>query len=249
MKAMIFAAGLGTRLRPLTDSTPKALIEVGGRTMLERVILKLRDAGVSRMVVNVHHHAAQVVDYLNANGGFGADISVSDETGRLLDTGGGVVHAASLLRAGGAEPVVLHNADILTDFPLGDMIAAHELTAPDATLLVARRKSSRGLLFDGCGVMGGWWRTDGSEIRPAGVNPDNFESFAFGGVHIIAPSVIDALEEYAATAGEVFSITPFYADRCRFMCFRSFMPEGEYRWFDIGRPETLRLARAAFSVG
>ncbi|WP_371136652.1 sugar phosphate nucleotidyltransferase, partial [uncultured Duncaniella sp.] len=122
MKAMIFAAGLGTRLAPLTDSCPKALIEVGGKPMLRRVIERLRDAGVGEMVVNVHHHADMIRRYLEEND-FGVRVMISDESDMLLDTGGGVARASILLE--GDEPVMLYNADIFTDFPIAEMVAVH----------------------------------------------------------------------------------------------------------------------------
>ena len=118
MKAMIYAAGLGTRLRPLTDDRPKALIEVGGKPMLQHVIENIKKAGITRAVVNVHHFAGKVIDFLDRNGNFGIDIAISDESDRLLDTGGGLLKARPLLD--GDEPILLHNADILTDLDLRD---------------------------------------------------------------------------------------------------------------------------------
>ncbi len=240
---MIFAAGLGTRLRPLTDSLPKALIPVGGKTMLERVILKLRDAGIERMVINVHHHAEKIRDFLAMHNNFGVYISISDETAMLLDTGGGVAAAAPLLLDGVDEPVLIHNADILTDFPLADMMADFGLSDRDASLLIADRKSSRALLFDGDGRMRGWCRTDGSEIRPAELVADGLDQYAFGGVHIISPRVIEALVEYAAVNRNVFSITDFYIDTCKDFNYIGWHPAGRFAWFDIGRPATLEAAR------
>lgn len=240
---MIFAAGLGTRLRPLTDSLPKALIPVGGKTMLERVILKLRGAGIDRIVINVHHHAEKIREFLREHDNFGVDISISDETAMLLDTGGGVAAAAPLLLEGAAEPVLIHNADILTDFPLEDMMADFGLSYSDASLLIDDRKSSRALLFDGNGRMRGWCRTDGSEIRPAELVTDGLDRYAFGGVHIISPRVIEALVEYATWRGRVFSITDFYIDTCRDFSYIGWHPAGRFAWFDIGRPATLEAAR------
>ena len=144
MKAMIFAAGLGTRLAPLTDTCPKALIPVGDSPMLSRVIVRLRDAGVSEIIVNVHHHAGMIKDYLAAHD-FGLPVQVSDESDRLLDTGGGVLKAAPLLRGDG--PVVLYNADIFSDFPLEEMMERHNSSGADITLLADSRDTSRYLLF------------------------------------------------------------------------------------------------------
>lgn len=248
MKAMIFAAGLGTRLRPLTDSCPKALIEVGGKTMLERVIERLRKAGVDKMVVNVHHHAGMIEDYLRRNKNFGVDIAVSDERDRLLDTGGGIVKAATLLTDGTDEPIMLYNADILTDFSLPAMLAAHERSGAEATLLVsATRKSSRGLIFDPDGRMCGWINHATGEIRSPGAIPAGARSMAFSGIHIINPSLIAAMASYGETHGDVFSLTPFYTDTCASEEYRAYLQPDTGVWIDIGRPETLAEARRLFA--
>lgn len=240
MKAMIFAAGLGTRLGDITRTMPKALVEVGGEPMLKRVILKLKDAGITTMVVNVHHHAGQIVDYLTANGNFGVDLRISDESARLLDTGGGLLKARPLLD--GEEPVLVHNADILTDFDIPSMLAAHEKSGADATLLVALRPTSRYLLFNGDMSMVGWEnRTTGERRTPLPLRAvENSTPLAFGGVHIISPSLFRALAEYAGDSK--FSITPFYIDACGSLDIRGYLPEESYRWIDIGKPDSLSQA-------
>lgn len=240
MKAMIFAAGLGTRLAPLTDTCPKALIEVGGRPMLRRAIERLRDAGVSEITVNVHHHAGMIKDYIAAND-FGVAIRVSDESSCLLDTGGGVVKAASMLRGDG--PVVLYNADIFTDFPLREMMECHCTSGADVTLLADSRETSRYLLFDASGRMTGWRNVSTGETRspfPAEVT-DRSRQLAFGGVHIINPCVIDRMSEYMPKGK--FSITPFYIEACCELDIRTYTPSGSYTWIDIGRPASLARAR------
>lgn len=248
MKAMIFAAGLGTRLAPLTDTCPKALIEVGGQTMLERVIKRLRDAGVEHMVVNVHHYADMIERYLAENDNFGVDIAVSSERGLLLDTGGGVVRAIPLLTAADpAEPIMLYNADILSDFPIAEMLGQHEATGADATLLVsATRKSTRGLLFTPEGRMAGWANLATGEVRAPGPFTTSCKCLAFGGVHIISPHILSAMAGYGSAHGEVFSITPFYTDLCDLLDIRAYIPSEPYRWIDIGRPATLAKAREMF---
>ncbi len=248
MKAMIFAAGLGTRLRPLTDSRPKALIEVGGETMLGRVIDRLRQAGVNRVVVNVHHHADMIEEYLRRNGNFGADIAVSDERSGLLDTGGGVVKAAPLLTDGTDEPIMLYNADILTDFSIPAMLEAHERSGADATLLVSStRPSSRGLIFDAGGRMCGWVNHATGEVRSPAPLPEGAVSMAFGGIHIINPRLISAMARYGEEHGGVFSLTPFYTDTCATGIYRSFVQPAGGVWIDIGRHETLAAARKLFA--
>ncbi|MDE6174694.1 MAG: NTP transferase domain-containing protein [Duncaniella sp.] len=154
MKALIFAAGLGTRLGSITQTCPKALVEVGGEPMLKRVILKLKRAGIDDMVVNIHHHADMIRDYLSSNNNFGVNILLSDESNELLDTGGGLLKAKDLLVTD--SPVLLHNADILTDFNVSEMIESHRKSEADVTLLVAQRTTSRYLLFDDTLRMKGW---------------------------------------------------------------------------------------------
>lgn len=245
MKGMIFAAGLGTRLRPLTDSRPKALIEVGGVTMLQRVICRLRDAGVTSIVVNVHHFPDMVFSFLHSHD-FGVEVIVSDERSCLLDTGGGVLRARRWLDSG--EPVIVHNADILTDFPISAMAETHQHSGALATLLVDQRKSSRALLFDKSMTMKGWMRTDCSEILPHGLDITALSPLAFGGVHIISPSVFPLLENYSRFHGEVFSIIPFYLSICGVASLIGYRPPHPYRWFDIGTPARLESASRAFEL-
>lgn len=240
MKAMIFAAGLGTRLAPLTDTCPKALIEVGGKPMLRRVIERLRDAGVSGIVVNVHHHAGMIKEYLAGND-FGVPVSVSDESDLLLDTGGGVVKAAPMLA--GDEPVMLYNADIFTDFPIAEMLESHKASGADVTLLADERDTSRYLLFDEAGMMRGWKNISTGEVRSP-FSPETLTAcrpLAFGGIHIINPSVIDRLTAYQPEGK--FSITPFYIAECGTLRIRAYTPSEPYRWVDIGRPASLQRAR------
>ena len=151
---MIFAAGLGTRLRPLTDNKPKALVEVAGKPMLERVILRLKRSGVDEIVVNVHHFGQQIIDFLYANDNFGVTIHVSDEREELLDTGGGILKARKWLDGG--EPVIVHNADILTDFDLDEMMCQHVASEAVATLLVAERDTARYFVFNDAMRLQGW---------------------------------------------------------------------------------------------
>ncbi|MDE6418439.1 MAG: nucleotidyltransferase family protein [Duncaniella sp.] len=239
MKAMIFAAGLGTRLAPLTDHCPKALIEVGGVPMLERVIRRLRDAGVGEIVVNIHHHAVKIREFLDSRPDLAEGVSLSDESELLLDTGGGVVKAAPLLR--GDEPVMLYNADILTDFPIAEMLDRHLSTGADATLLVSpTRPSSRGLLFDTEGRMCGWINRKTGEVKAPAELPAAVTPMSFGGIHIISPSLLGDLERYGK---EVFSMTPFYTDSCAANRYMAYIPTEDYTWIDIGRPETLAKAQ------
>ncbi|MGM9841975.1 MAG: NDP-sugar synthase [Candidatus Limisoma sp.] len=243
MKAMIFAAGLGTRLRPLTDNKPKALVEVAGVPMLERVIVNLKSYGFTDIVINVHHFGEQIIDFVESHRRFDINIAISDERNELLDTGGGILHARHLLDDG--EPFLVHNADILTDLNLSELYAHHLNSHADATLLVAERTTSRYLLFDDNHTLRGWTNIKTGEIRPEGISTADLQTLAFGGIHVISPSIFDALSGY--TDQRKFSITPFYVDSCTSLNIKGFSPAEDYRWFDIGKLETLRLAEQAIA--
>ena len=241
MKGLIFAAGLGTRLHPITLTKPKALVEVGGVPMLGRVISKLKDFGVTDLTVNVFHFANQVIDYIKANNSFGIDIHISDERPTLLDTGGGIVRARRWLE--GSEPILIHNADIFTDFDIAHMLAVHESSRSAATLLASLRISSRYLLFDSEGTMQGWTNKSTGEVKPEGLVAESLTPLAFGGVHIISPSILPLLADYGK---EVFSIIPFYIDFCKKLRITAHIPAQPYNWIDIGKPESLAIARQLF---
>lgn len=240
---MVFAAGLGTRLKPFTLSHPKALVEVGGQPMLKRVITKLRDAGISEIVVNVHHFASQIIDYLRDNNNFGIDIRISDETGMLLDTGGGIKAAAKWL---GDDDIIVHNADILTDFPIREMIDNFYRNDSDATLLAAKRDTSRYLLFDADKIMRGWTNIKTGQVRPEGIATAGLSSLAFGGVHVISKRMLPLISNFT-TEAVPFSIIDFYISYCETRRFSAFTPTEEYLWHDIGKPESLEKAQAALS--
>lgn len=238
MKAMIFAAGLGTRLRPLTDDRPKALVEVGGVPMLERVITHLKDSGFDSIVVNVHHFADKIIDFLSDRDNFGIDIKISDERGELLETGGALVKARRLLD--GPEPILVHNADILTDIDLREMMSRHIADGADATLLAGERSTSRYLLFDNGGRLRGWTNTSTGECSPPEIQPDRFTRLAFGGIHVVSQRLLDEMASRHPSGP--FSITPFYVDSCGDYDIRAYRPEKEYTWHDIGRLSTLQEA-------
>lgn len=259
IKGLIFAAGIGSRLRPLTDKVPKALVEVGGMTMLERNIRRLADAGITDITVNVHHHAAMVREWMEANAGrLGVHLRVSDESELLLDTGGGLLRAFPGIAD--ADAIILHNADIYTDLPLRPMIEAHfshcgSSGKPQAavTLAVAERTTSRYLLFDADGRMQGWQNVNTGEVRPAtaaaglhGAEP--LQQLGFLGIHIVTPALVPSLKAYAAACGEVFSLTPFYTANVGELDILGYRADG-HTWIDIGRPETLARARAIASGG
>lgn len=245
MKGMIFAAGLGTRLKPWTDNHPKALVEINGTPILGLVIKRMIDSGITRIVINVHHFAEQIEDYLLQNNNFGIDISLSDERDQLLDTGGGIVKAAPLLQ--GTEPILIHNADVMSDFDIQEMVRAHVSSGSSATLLCSNRTSTRMLYFDGANRLCGWENKNTGETRPYGFRPgQTTRPLAFGGVHIISPKILCDIVEFGRDRG-AFSIIPFYISASSSTKIVSFEPKSPCRWFDVGRPASLELARTSFS--
>lgn len=239
MKALILAAGVGSRLRPLTDKIPKALIPVGGIPMLERVALRLREAGASSFVVNAHHHAAAVADFCEGlSRRLGAPVSVSREDDVLLDTGGAIRKAAPLLR--GREPFFVHNADVLTDMDLKALYATHKDNGSLVTLSVRARESGRAYLFDPDGRFVGHDDQGAGRVTWIKGPVPGAQRLPFDGVHVISPALLDKLTESG-----VFSITKVYlrlaaagAEICAFRADR-------WSWHDIGTPEKLAAAQAS----
>lgn len=229
-QAMIFAAGLGTRLKPLTDTMPKALVRVGGEPLLHHVVMNLRAAGFDRIVVNVHHFARQIVDYLAANGNFGIDIRVSDESDALLDTGGGIRKAAPLFNPD--EPILIHNVDIMSNVNLAKFYASAK--EHDATLLVSDRQTSRYLTFTDRMRLSGWINTKTGETRgPAPYGTRH----AFSGIHVFSPRLFPLMEGF----GDKFGIIDFYLKACATADIHGCVKPG-LRLLDVGKPDTLREA-------
>ncbi len=237
MKAMIFAAGLGTRLKPLTDHMPKALVPVAGKPMLEHVIEKLKASGVNEVVINVHHFANQIIDFLKAKDNFGIRIWISDETDELLDTGGGIQKASNYLN----EPFLVHNADILSNVDLKALYDYHLTSGNDATLLVSPRKTVRHLLFDENDRLCGWVNKDTLQTKPEGFvyQPESQKELAFGGIHVISPSLFQYMKDWKGK----FSIMDFYLQTCREARLGGYV-KNDLQLIDIGKPETLAQAEA-----
>ena len=232
MKAFIFAAGLGTRLRPLTLDKPKALVEVGGKTMLERTITTLKDAGFNDLVVNVHHFADQIERYLAENDNFGCNIAVSDERALLLDTGGAIASARRLL---GDEPFLVHNVDIISDLDIRGFVASG-LDGALAKLVVSDRPSSRRLLFDGDDCLCGWLNVNTGEVRgPAAETPEICRHIlAFSGIHMLSPEIFDLMNDWPAK----FSIIDFYLATCATHRILAHIPS-TFHLQDMGTPEAV----------
>jgi MurNAc alpha-1-phosphate uridylyltransferase len=235
MDGMILAAGLGTRLRPLTDRIPKALVEVGGVPMLERVARRLVDAGVDRLILNTHHHAELVRRFVRERNGFGVEVRFSDEVEAPLETGGGLIHARAHFRHG--APFFLHNVDVITEVPLEAMYAAHVDSGALATLAVSDRDSSRLLRFDEDGLLGRVDRRSGTVEAgrpPRGEVVDR----AFAGIHVIDPAWFDLVEESGA-----FSILEPYLRLAAAGHRIAPFPIGRALWLEVGNPERLERAR------
>lgn len=243
MKAMIFAAGLGTRLKPLTNTIPKALLPLGGKTLLQRQIEQLRDAGIRDIVVNVHHFPDQIINCIRQHDGWGCRVTVSDERNRLLETGGGLYQAASLLTEGNnKEPILACNVDILSNINLKSLITAHQ---PDtlATLVVSERQTLRYLLFDKAGNLRGWTHTGTGEIRPsADVPAHKLQHLAFSGMQIIHPRLFDKAEALRKEKGDKFSLIDLYlsiiARPQPSDIIRAYIPQN-YRMMDVGKIDQL----------
>ena len=257
MQAMIFAAGLGTRLKPLTDTMPKALVSVGGEPLLKRVIHNLSVAGVDRIVVNVHHFAQQIIDYLTENDNFGLDIRISDESAGLLETGGGIKHAAQLFATD--APILIHNVDILSNVDLrrfyqraGGLLKADasvyaptdvstptSADAPDALLLVSERKTQRYLLFDDTMRLVGWTNIATGEVKSPypDLDPKACRMYAFAGIHALSPRMLPLMQQFP----DRFSIIDFYLQTCATHRIEGFAKDN-LLLMDIGKLDTLAHA-------
>jgi NDP-sugar pyrophosphorylase family protein len=245
MKAMVLAAGMGTRLRPLTNDRPKALVEVGGRTLLEITLTRLRDFGVGEVIINTHHFAEMIESYLKAHNNFGLRIEISRED-TLLDTGGGLKKAGHFFHDNSGRgdsrreaPFILHNVDVISNIDFTQMLKFHTEKNALATLAVQDRPTSRYLLFDESQLCG---RQTGREGKPELVRSANTqERLAFSGIHVISPRFLKMMTEQGA-----FSIIDTYLRLAgngeKILGFRA----DSYYWRDLGRPE--HVAQAAEDV-
>jgi len=233
-QAMVFAAGLGTRLKPLTDTMPKALVEVGGQPLLWHVITKLKAGGYERIVVNVHHFAQQIIDYLRQNNNFGIDIRISDETDGLLETGGGIRKALPLFDQ--ESPILIHNVDILSNLDFSELLTEG---SPDALLVVSQRKTKRYLLFDEEMILDGWTNVETGEVKSPykGLDPTELRMLAFSGIHVLWPHVYPLLEGMP----ERFGIIDFYLKYCHQFAFLGYEKK-DMQLMDVGKLETLEEA-------
>ncbi len=265
MQAMIFAAGMGTRLKPLTDTMPKALVRVGGEPLIKRVVMNLATAGVDHIVVNVHHFSQQIIEYLKANGNFGIDIKISDETENLLDTGGGLRKAAPLFHKN--LPILIHNVDILSNVDLHKFyILDPKVMCPDcgiphqkagAQLLVSWRKTKRYLVFNAMMRLVGWVNIETGEVKspyeevkaalakesypvkatdePMTIN--GLRLFAFSGIHLVYPELFT----YMVGEPDKFPILDFYLSVCHNVPIKGYL-KSDLKLMDVGKLNTLQEA-------
>lgn len=241
MNALIFAAGLGTRLKPLTDNMPKALVPVGGRPLLQRTIDTLVKAGATEIVVNVHHFSDQVVKFIEGNKWL-VPIGISDESTALLDTGGGFRKAARLF-ANKTSPILIHNVDILSNASLADFYAGHRMEDA-ATLLVSRRETQRYLLFDNDGLLRGWTNlaTGALRLSDPALDVERLQRYAFSGIHVVNPDVLSLMADFP----EKFPIMEFYLQMCGKINIRAKL-QSDLRLLDVGKQDSLASAERFLS--
>ena len=272
MRAMIFAAGLGTRLKPLTDTLPKALVPLAGKTLLQWQIERLKAAGITDIVVNVHHFPDMIINYLRDNDNFGCRIAVSDERDMLLETGGGLRKAKSLLLGIGSresgnndEPILICNVDILSNIDLPTLLQAYN---PDemGVVVVSPRETQRYLLFDETNRLCGWTNIATGEIRPASLvsslnilpptgeadlqakptyqlQRSDLSPLAFSGMQVLNPRIFDVMDKVVAEKGDKFSLIDLYLSIAEKEILRAFIPEN-YRMMDVGKIAQLSEAES-----
>lgn len=238
MKAMIFAAGLGKRLKPYTDSKPKALVEVYKKPMLEWVILRLKQFGISKIIINVHHFSDQIINFLNSKNNFGIHIEISQED-ELLDTGGGLKNAFWFFRD--EDDILVHNTDILSDIDLNQLYVYHKKNKSDATLCIRSRKTNRFLLFKDDNQLCGW--TSKKEKKTLWVNEPQkqYHELSFCGIHIISSSLLKNL-----SFQKIFPIIPEYLRFARDHKIQGFRSDN-FTWLDLGKKENIDSAQSLFA--
>ena len=238
MKAMILAAGLGSRLKPWTDFHPKALAEVNGQSLLQRNIQDLQQFGIQEVIVNVHHFAVQIIEALEKNNGWGSTITISDETDQVLETGGGLKKAADYFQ--GESDFVVMNADILTDMNLADMLLQHQKLKPLATLAVSKRISSRYFLFDENGYLGGWQNIKTGEEKIMRLHEKLYPK-AFSGIQVISNRLLPMIKQTGK-----FSLVDVYLSLAADHPIVAYDHTG-CQLIDVGKPESVEKAAQIFS--
>ena len=237
MKAMIFAAGFGTRLKPITNTIPKALVPVLGKPLLEHVIEKLKLAGFDEIIINIHHFGEQIIDFVASKNTFDIRIELSDERERLLDTGGAIKKSGWFIRED--ESILIHNVDILSDIDLADLYSQHIKNKSMATLVVSERETARYLLFDKSDRLQGWVNEKTGETKSphADFNYLKYQKLAFSGIHVISADALKLMEELP----DKFSIIDFYLSICNKTNVQSYL-SNESSMIDVGKLDSLKEA-------
>jgi len=236
MRAMILAAGLGTRLKPLTDSTPKALIKINGRTLIELQIKKLKAEGIDQIIINVHHFAIQIKDYLKANNYFNCLIEISDESEKLLDTGGGLKKASHFFSDG--KPFLVYNVDIISNIDIKKLLDFHTASSAIATLAVQDRESSRKFLFDSKMILYGWRNEQSGEQIISRTGQSELTKYSFSGVQIVDPKIFKYFPDK-----DVFSLVELYLSAAKVEKIIGYV-HNEDEWIDVGKIENIKKAES-----
>ncbi len=231
MKAIILAAGLGTRLKKITSNKPKALVEINGITMLEMVITKLKSQGISKFLINIHHHGQSIIDYLDKNKNFGVDIHISDERNQLLGTGGAILLAKDFII--GNETVLIHNVDIISDVDIDKLEKQHFNSQSVASLCVRKRKTKRYLLFDDNMKLTGWTNDEKQEFKWVREKVDCYDKYAFSGIYLISPDFVEDTKHI-----NNFSIIDSWLEIAKSKLISGFLDETEI-WHDLGTQERI----------
>ena len=236
MNALIFSAGLGTRLKPLTDTLPKALVPIGGKPLLQWQVERLRAAGITNIVVNVHHFPDKIIEAIREADGWGCTIQVSDERDCLLETGGGLRKAKDLLLRSDSDytPILACNVDILSNIDIQSLCAAYDPHTM-GTLVVSERQTQRYLLFDEQQTLRGWTNIATGEVRPSSLNTAlEYNQLAFSGMQILNPAILNHMDAIMAAKGEKFSLIDLYLSLCSEHVFKAYVP-ADYRMMDVGK--------------
>ena len=243
MKALLFAAGLGTRLKPITDMMPKAMVPICGQPLISHVVRKLISSGVDDLVINVHHYASMIEEYVRYMDDFGIEVNFSDETDLLRETGGGILHAEPFLTSEEGDGCFLvHNVDILSNLDIPLFVSSAKKDAL-SSIVVSSRKTSRYFLFNEQMRLVGWKNFSTGEVRTPyeDLNPDECTPLAFSGIHLVSEKVFDVMREYGFEGR--FPIVDFYLKVCKDYPIYGYVPDS-YRMIDVGKLDSISLAES-----
>lgn len=241
MKAIILAAGLGSRLKEITEDKPKALVEVNKVTMLERVIVNLKNQGVNRFLINIHYLGQTIIDFLAKNNNFGVNITISDERRQILDTGGAILKARDFIA--GNESVIVHNVDIISDTNINDLFISHDKNNSLATLCIRKRKSDRGLLFNGNMQLVGWANMKKHEFKWVNRSIEDYNIFAYSGIYMITPDFVELI-----TQSGKFSIIETWLKLAKNNIISGYIDTSPM-WYDLGTAEKIKAAEDRETMG